>query len=89
MNEIGNGITMALYILYGVSIGAAVSSFLGITLICYKIYSARFFVHLGWCLSCAIMVIGFAMVSVLHPANGLLIEACDFTEQLLNLKSEL
>jgi uncharacterized membrane protein len=80
VKEVGGNITLALYILYGISIGAAMSGFIGIILLCCRSYSGRIFVHIGWCVSCAIMILFFALISILHPANGILMESCDYTE---------
>jgi len=56
----------------------------GIIILGCKKWKARVFVHLGWCMSCIIMILGFLLGTFLNPISVISVETCSFINDYLN-----
>jgi hypothetical protein len=87
---------MAITIVYAVSLSAAAVIAFAIILllgnsmyllIVLKMFKARGLVHLGWCIYCIIMIIGFVLGTILNPVSVISVEFCDYLDGFLHNKA--
>lgn len=50
----------------------------------FRKWKARVLVHLGWCLSCIIMILGFVLGTILNPISVISVETCTYIDGYLN-----
>jgi hypothetical protein len=50
-------------------------------------WKARVLVHLGWCLSCIIMILGFLLGAILNPISVISVETCTYIDGYLNVQA--
>jgi len=74
--------------LFGISLLAAVLILIGgIILLGLRKWKARVLVHLGWCLSCIIMILGFLLGAILNPISVISVETCTYIDGYLNVQA--
>lgn len=49
-----------------------------------KMFKARLLVHIGWCIYCLIMILGFLIGAILNPISVVSVEFCTYLDEFLH-----
>jgi len=50
----------------------------------FKLYKLRILLHIGWCIFCILMIIGFILSSIMVPVGVVSLEACETIYNFIN-----
>lgn len=82
--------TLGAQILYGFSLFLATMGVMGAFLLgTFKKFWARYFLHCMWCSYGIIMIVGFILVAVLFPLNGVMMQGCLYINGLLTVRQNM
>ena len=85
LSDYGGYVSLALNVLFGVSLGLSVVSLATIVLmLLMKMYQLRGLLHFAWCIYVILMILCFLLAILLHPTSVIFAELCQYLEKFLS-----